>query len=127
MSVLNTQSAYIILVILMISYLIMKGCRVMARQEKSQKAILSNTLKVRALTMMIPISLLLLKAVYYAINGYSGALEFGLVGLMWLAAVALIENRRRALRGHRFIALPLARFAGMIASGLVGVSLLYGY
>lgn len=58
--------------------------------------------------MLFPTGVMLFKAAYYGYYGYEnsgyGLPESGpvflLVALMWLAAIGLVENRLRALRGH---------------------------
>ena len=97
--------------------------------------VLSHTLKMRAGTLLFLVGWLFLKAAYYGYNGYghsgygmpSGAGIYALVALMWMAAIGLVENRRRALRGHKFVRIPFVRKPGKLGAWLVGLSLVFAF
>ncbi len=97
--------------------------------------LLSHTLKMRAVTMLFPTGILLLKGLYYGVNGFgsggaglpAGGAVFLPIALMWLAAIGLVENRRRQLRGHTFLPVPLVEKSGKVAAVLVAASLIFGF
>ena len=85
--------------------------------------------------MLFPTGILLLKALYYGINGYdsggtglpASSAVFLLIAAMWLAAIGLVENRRRQLRRQKYVNIPFVKKPGKLGAVLVAASLIIGF